>query len=699
MTFPGATHLRFVFFGMFCCMGVSAATAPIFNPGVSLPTLAGPLASITGDFNKDGNIDLAVSNTAVDSLSVFLGNGDGTFQPRVDYAIAGCQVDQVITGDFNRDGNLDLLGTCTLTPTIFVLPGKGDGTFGAPILSSAPMPIVSGFLENFVQPLTTADINGDGILDLALIIQTSASVTLGSPGAIGQTVILTGNGDGTFGHPATLGTIAPSGTETYAVQLADVNGDGKPDIVGVAFDYTYTGLSNPLVAYFFVALGDGTGGFHFADSYPLAGIPQTGMMLADVNGDGHVDVVFAGLSIAAILNGTVSDFSGVGVFLGDGKGGFTQGYTVEDSQSVTNQASIGAALAPVFGNSVPDLIGVMYYQALTGDNAITGNLVVRPNNGEGVFGPPQNLYAPSAVLPFSIAVADFNGDGTPDIVAFNYTVSLFNLLFDSPSIIDDIDLIGQTIATFPAATLSVLLNNTLSSTFTNANSASYATGSLASASIASAFGTGLASSTADATSQPLPLTLAGTSVSVTDSLGATRSAPLFYVSSKQINYEIPDGTATGTAMVSITTASGTSAIQQPIVGVAPGIFNAGGLAAANVLTYNSGASTPVVTSTLEINSQNQLAPAPISLDSGAQVYLVLFGTGIRNHQNAVTASFSNKSSAGAPLAVAYAGAQGIFVGEDQINILLPSSLSGFGLADVTLTADGQTTNPVQVLFQ
>ena len=198
-----------------------AATSPVFTPGVSFPTLAGPLASITGDFNHDGHMDLAISNTAGDSVSILLGVGDGTFRPRVDYPVAGCQVGQVITGDFNGDGNLDLLGTCTLTTTLFVLPGRGDGTFGSPILSNAPMPVVSGFLENFVEPLSAADVNGDGILDLALIIQTAPSVGFQTPGAIGQTVILTGNGDGTFGHSTTL-TIAPAGTETYAVQLADV---------------------------------------------------------------------------------------------------------------------------------------------------------------------------------------------------------------------------------------------------------------------------------------------------------------------------------------------------------------------------------------------------------------------------------------------------------------------------------------------
>jgi len=242
-----------------------SAASPVFTPGVSSPTLAGPLASVAGDFNHDGHIDFAVSNTSADSVSIFLGNGDGTFQTRADYAVSGCQVGQVITGDFNSDGNLDLLGTCTLTPIIFVLPGKGDGTFGTPIITTAPFPVVSGFLENFVEPLTTADVNGDGILDLALIIQTSTSITLTSAGAVGQTVIMTGNGDGTFGHPTTL-AIAPPGTETYSVQLADVNGDGKSDIVGVAFDYNAAGLSNPLVGYFFVALGDGAGAFHLTES-------------------------------------------------------------------------------------------------------------------------------------------------------------------------------------------------------------------------------------------------------------------------------------------------------------------------------------------------------------------------------------------------------------------------------------------------
>jgi uncharacterized protein (TIGR03437 family) len=83
-------------------------------------------------------------------------------------------------------------------------------------------------------------------------------------------------------------------------------------------------------------------------------------------------------------------------------------------------------------------------------------------------------------------------------------------------------------------------------------------------------------------------------------------------------------------------------------------------------------------------------PTPIDVTAG-QVFLILFGTGIRNHANAVTATIGSTT-----LPTIYAGAQGTFVGEDQINIQLPASLAGAGLVNVTLNVDGQTSNPVQI---
>jgi len=123
------------------------------------------------------------------------------------------------------------------------------------------------------------------------------------------------------------------------------------------------------------------------------------------------------------------------------------------------------------------------------------------------------------------------------------------------------------------------------------------------------------------------------------------------------------------------------------------VFNVNGLAAADVFTYNNSA-TPVVTPTLVTNAQGQIVASPINVSGSAQVYLILYGTGIRNHQTPVTAKIGNTT-----VTTAYAGMQGVFVGEDQINILLPSSLAGSGLVSVILTADGETTNPVQIQIQ
>ncbi len=680
----------FLFFLSFC--GVLTAQAPSFVQGVTFPTQVGPLASITGDFNGDGHADIAISNTGTSSISILLGVGDGTFKPAVQYSTGICQPGQATTGDFNRDGHLDLLTSCTLTSNVMVLPGKGDGTFGAPIFSPTSLPVVSGFLDAFTEPLTSADVNGDGILDLALIIQTTQSVAITSPGAIGQAVIMTGNGDGTFGHTTAL-KIAPAGTEPYAVQLFDMNGDGKMDIVGIAFNYDGSGLSVPNVAFVFVALGDGKGGFTLKDSYSLKGIPQTGMMLGDVNGDGKIDVVFAGLSISAIFNSDVAGASGVGVFLGNGDGSLTQSYATADPQTSQYQATLGSALAPILGSKYPDIIGLVLYQSLTNDSEISGAVVVRPNKGDGTFGPPQTLIGPSSSLPFSVSVGDFNSDGRPDIFTLNFNVNLIQLLFNSAS--NQLDLIGQAIKTFPTGTGSILLNHTAFATsFTNTNAANFQAGSLASSSIVTAFGAGLASSTVNATQVPLPTNLGGVTVTVTDSLGIARNAPLFYVSPKQINYAIPDGTAIHTATIWVTSPLGTAKVQQPIVAVAPGLFNASGLALGHVLTYNNSA-IPVVGSTIQADAQGVLSGMPVDVGTGSTaVYLILYGTGIRNHQSAVTAAVGTTT-----VTTAFAGAQGYYVGEDQINLLLPQSLRGAGLVNLTLDVDGQTTNAVKLLLK
>jgi uncharacterized protein (TIGR03437 family) len=214
-------------------------------------------------------------------------------------------------------------------------------------------------------------------------------------------------------------------------------------------------------------------------------------------------------------------------------------------------------------------------------------------------------------------------------------------------------------------------------------------------SIVSVYGANWAAGTVQAT-PPLGTTLDGTTVTVTDSVGVSRAATLFYVSPAQINFEIPGGTATGAATVTIAESNGTSQIGAIQIGdVSPGLFelNTSGLAAAWVLPVIAGVAQnpqPV----FQLNA-NGTVPLPINLGASTDlVYLELYGTGIRNAK-AVIATVG-----GVPVPVLYAGAAPGFVGEDQVNIgPLPESLAGQGSVDILLTADGQAANTVNVTMQ
>jgi len=216
--------------------------------------------------------------------------------------------------------------------------------------------------------------------------------------------------------------------------------------------------------------------------------------------------------------------------------------------------------------------------------------------------------------------------------------------------------------------------------------------------IVSAFGANFAYESFGAPTLLLPTTLAGTSVSVKDSTGTERPAPIFFVSPSQINYQIPPGTANGPATVFISNGSGiftTSTIQ--VTRVAPGLFSANatgsGLAAADAQRIRGTASTFEPTWRFD-PAQNKPMALPIDLGPATdQVYLVLYGTGLR-----LRSALSNVKATigGVTATVAYAGAQPNFIGLDQVNVLIPRALIGRGEVEVILTVDGQTANAVRV---
>lgn len=231
------------------------------------------------------------------------------------------------------------------------------------------------------------------------------------------------------------------------------------------------------------------------------------------------------------------------------------------------------------------------------------------------------------------------------------------------------------------------------------SAATFTAGSLAAESIGALFGTGLAASTVAAATTNLPTTLGGVQLQVTDSVGTTRSAPLFFVSPTQINFQIPAGTAAGNATVNVLLNG--SAVGQgsvTIESVAPGLFTANstgqGVPAAVALRIKADGSQTYEPVAQFDQATNRFVAVPLDLGAATdQLYLIPFGTGFRNRSSLSAVSCT---IGGANANVIYAGTQNQFVGVDQANILIPRSVAGRGNVDLVLRVDGKNANIVTI---
>lgn len=235
---------------------------------------------------------------------------------------------------------------------------------------------------------------------------------------------------------------------------------------------------------------------------------------------------------------------------------------------------------------------------------------------------------------------------------------------------------------------------------TTVSAASYRNNPLATDGIVTAFGQNFATTTQAApTGTALPTTLAGASITITDALNVARTAPLFFVSPTQINFQVPQGTAPGTANLAFRNTNGTLSLGTAnIANIAPALFAANasgrGLAAAVIQRTRADGSQSFEPVARFDTTQNQFVAVPIDLGAATdRVFLVMFGSGFR-YRSALSAVGVTLGGTAAP--VSFAGAQGSFIGLDQANIELPRSLAGRGELDVVLTVDGQTANTVRV---
>jgi hypothetical protein len=276
---------------------------------------------VSGDIHcEPKNCGSSCNPYTVGTIGVLLGYGNGTFQTAVTYDTGGYDAYSLAVVDVDGDGKPDIVVAnqcasiapnllCSGDGSVGVLLGNGDGTFQTAVTYD------SG--GDFAFSVVVADVNGDGKPDIVVANQGCAENAGCQNGVVG---VLLGNGDGTF---QTAVLYSPGGYQPYSVAVADVNGDGKPDLLVANQCVSISNCNNGLVG---MLLGNGDGTFQTAVTYDSGGEYSTSVAVADVNGDGKPDIVVTN-RCASTVNNECSANGSVGVLLGTGGGNFQTAVT------------------------------------------------------------------------------------------------------------------------------------------------------------------------------------------------------------------------------------------------------------------------------------------------------------------------------------------------------------------------------------
>ncbi|MBZ5491732.1 MAG: VCBS repeat-containing protein [Acidobacteriia bacterium] len=391
--------VAFFLFASLSCFSQSFSTQ-------SYPTggLAGQI--IAADFNGDHIPDVATVNGDTNTVSILINNGDGTFRPHLDFA-TGPGPNGLAAVDWNKDGKMDLVvsngGAAAASQSVSILLGNGDGTFqphhdiiGAPHANS----------------IAVGDFNGDGNPDIA----TSSN----SP--VNAVLVTLGNGrGGMLGLFQDTGNIGinprPPNDNPFLLSKivrADFNHDGKDDLYYIECCNTFVIVPQGA---FGVLVSNGDGSF---SDHPISGpiVPPTDLIAVDINQDGLTDAIMP-------FDGCHEPCTGVSVAInkGDGTFGGGAGFQVD----VENPGFlVGGAAFDVDGDGHKDFVLVGNDTNDPAFNPDHMTLIIQKQNADGTFAaPPQFAGGPSQLIPVtlnapivenpSVAVADFNHDGKPDL--------------------------------------------------------------------------------------------------------------------------------------------------------------------------------------------------------------------------------------------------------------------------------------------
>jgi hypothetical protein len=371
----------------FATAGIGATSVAIFDAnGDSIPDLV--VANACGSELPDGTC-------AGGTVSVLLGNGDGTFQAATTYPTGGFSSFNVIAADANGDGKTDLIVSnacggdvsCNGTKTMSVLLGKGDGTFQPALISN-----VSTLSS---QSLAVGDLNGDGYLD-AVTLLCGPNCFAGT----GKVAVQFGKGNGQFKAPVLYSS---GGQDPVSVSVADLNHDGHLDIV-VANCSLETGQDPcPGTGGLAILMGKGNGTFAAPVTYDTAVETPRALTVGDVNGDGIPDIV-----VSAEQCAVCSNQGGISILLGKGDGTFQPAVTFASGALDANAVQ----LADLNGDGKLDLL-VSNTQVSYG--AVHSAVSVLLGNGDGTFQSPS-VYDPGGFTSDAVAAADVNNDHKMDAV-------------------------------------------------------------------------------------------------------------------------------------------------------------------------------------------------------------------------------------------------------------------------------------------